>query len=96
METCPHCNIGHLHPQRLTYVQVYNRTLVHIPNVPARRCDVCGQVFFDAEKLRQFEVLIGQAGLPPNRHRAPAERAEAEPTSSATNPSEDAARPRSK
>ncbi len=95
METCPHCNIGHLHPKRLTYVQVYNGTLVHIPNVPARRCDVCGQVFFNTEKLRQFEVTIGQAGLPPNRHRA-ATTTNAEPQSSASNAPEDAARPRSK
>jgi len=96
LETCPHCNIGRLHPQRLTYVQVYNGTLVHIPNVPARRCDVCGQVFFDSEKLRQFEVMIGQAGLPPNRHTAAADLADAEHQPPQQGASEDAARPRSK
>ena len=96
METCPHCNIGHLRPQRLTYVQVYNGTLVHIPNMPARRCDVCGQVFFDAERLRQLEVLIGQAGLPPNRHVSGADVAEAEPQSPAQSAPDDAPRPRSK
>lgn len=96
METCPHCNIGHLHPQRLTYVQVYNGTLVHIPNVPARRCDVCGQVFFDSERLRQLEVMIGQAGLPPNRHISGANMTDADPQSPAPNAPDDAARPRSK
>ena len=85
-----------MHPKHLTYVQVYNGTLVHIPNVPAHRCDVCGQVFFDSERLRQLEVLIGQAGLPPNRHTSGANAADADPQSPAQSAPDDAARPRSK
>ncbi len=96
MDTCPQCNIGRLHPKHLTYVQVYNGTLVHIPNVPARQCDVCGQVFFDMGKLRQFEVMLGQAGVPPNLHMPSADAEGAEHASPAQNASDDGVRPRSK
>ncbi len=67
-ENCPYCSIGHLHPARRTLVRVYGDTLIHIPQVPAQQCDVCGNVFYNDALLRRYDVLIGESGLPPNRH----------------------------
>ncbi len=50
------------------HVRVYNDTLIHIPNIPTQKCDVCGQYFFEDTHLRRFEVMIGEAGPPPNHH----------------------------
>lgn len=65
-ESCPYCSVGRLHNDVRTYMQVYGGTLVHIPNVPARHCDVCGYIFYDEQTLRRCELLIGDSGLPPN------------------------------
>ncbi len=68
--TCPHCQIGHLHLRLVTYVQIYNGTLVSVPNTPAWACDFCHTIEYDDESLTRIEALVGQAGPPPNRHRA--------------------------
>jgi YgiT-type zinc finger domain-containing protein len=52
----------------MTYIQIYNGTLIHAPNVPAWKCDICGQTFFDPDAVRRIDVLAGEAGPPPNRH----------------------------
>ncbi|NLX08561.1 MAG: YgiT-type zinc finger protein [Chloroflexi bacterium] len=66
--TCPSCQVGLLRPTRQVYVHLYNGTLVHAPNVPAWRCDVCGASFYDSKTLNRIELLIGDAGPPPNHH----------------------------
>jgi YgiT-type zinc finger domain-containing protein len=68
LDTCPNCQIGQLKPVRTTYVQVYNYTLVQVPNVTAWKCDVCALSFFDPSLIRRLELLIGDAGPPPNHH----------------------------
>lgn len=86
LEHCPFCSVGRLHAEARTYVHVYGGTLVHIPNVPARRCDVCGQIFFDEQVLRRSEILIGDSGPPPNQ--PPADAAPGEAAASAEDHSE--------
>ncbi len=66
---CPMCQMGRLHLRLVTYVHVYNATLVSVPNMPAWECDFCHAVEYDAESLQRVEALVGQAGPPPNRHR---------------------------
>ncbi len=66
---CPHCQIGRLHLRLLTYVHVYNGTLVSVPNTPAWECDFCHTTDYDNNALMRIEALVGQAGPPPNRHR---------------------------
>lgn len=68
---CPVCEIGHLHTTYRTHVRVYGGTLVHLPNIPTHRCDICGEVIVDENALRRCEVLIGQSGPPPNRPPGP-------------------------
>ena len=68
LETCPSCQVGQLKMTQSTYVHVYEGTLVHIPNVTTWKCDVCGLSFYDPSLLRRVEILVGEAGPPPNRY----------------------------
>lgn len=72
-----------------TYIQIYNGTLIHAPNVTAWKCDVCGQTDFDSEAVRRVEILVGEAGPPPNAHAAAltGEIAPSEPVPGADAPS---------
>lgn len=66
--TCPRCGVGHLLATRLTYIHLYDNTLIHAPNTAAWRCDVCGLTVFDPDAVRRIDVLAGEAGPPPNFH----------------------------
>ncbi len=67
-DACPTCEVGHLSQLQTVYVQVYESTLVHAPHVTAWKCDLCGEWFFDPDAIRRLDVLVGEAGPPPNRH----------------------------
>jgi YgiT-type zinc finger domain-containing protein len=60
--------VGRLRPIQTTYAHVYDDTLIQMPNIAAWKCDVCGETLYDPEAIRRIEVLIGDAGPPPNRH----------------------------
>lgn len=70
-DTCANCHVGHLKRARAVFVQGYGDTLVHAPNIPAWKCDICGETSFDLASLHCLEILIGDAGPPPNRYVAP-------------------------
>ena len=63
---CPACRVGKLIPTRRTYVYQYGETLVHSVDVPALKCDACRLVIFDADAVARLELMIGEAGPPPN------------------------------
>jgi YgiT-type zinc finger domain-containing protein len=67
-DTCPSCQVGRLRPIRTTYAHIYDDTLIQMPNIAAWKCDVCGETFYDPDAVRRIEVLVGEAGPPPNRH----------------------------
>ena len=69
--TCPACQVGHLKAIKTTYARVYDDTLIQVPNIAAWKCDICGETLYDPETIRRLEVLIGEAGPPPNRHVSP-------------------------
>jgi YgiT-type zinc finger domain-containing protein len=66
---CPTCRMGHLDLRLTTYVRQYGETLISVPNTPAWVCDVCQERHFDPSSVQRIELLIGQAGPPPNRYR---------------------------
>jgi hypothetical protein len=81
--TCPVCSAGHLHTTGIPYMQMANETLIQAPTIMGWKCDICGETFFDGRAVRQLELLINEAGPPPNRFsapNAPAEREAVEPT----------------
>lgn len=63
---CPACRVGKLIPTRRTYVYQYGETLVHSADVPALKCDTCRLVIFDADAVARLELMVGEAGPPPN------------------------------
>jgi YgiT-type zinc finger domain-containing protein len=66
---CPACRMGHLDLRLTTYVRQYGQTLISVPGTPAWVCDVCHERHFDPSSVQRIEMLIGQAGPPPNRYR---------------------------
>lgn len=67
-------------PARRTYIRLYGQTLVHAPDVPAWQCDACRLVIFDQPALDRIELLVGEAGPPPNVAAArPARPADSSP-----------------
>ncbi len=71
---CPHCLVGRMHLRLITYVHVYNDTMVSVPNTPAWKCDFCHAVEYDVDALMRIEALVGEAGPPPNHYRPAAQR----------------------
>lgn len=69
---CPVCQVGRLREMRAVYIRVYEGTLVNVPNVETLRCDYCGSSFYDPDTIRSVEVLVGEAGPPPNHFTPPA------------------------
>jgi YgiT-type zinc finger domain-containing protein len=53
-------------PTRRTYVTQYGETLVHSADFPALKCDTCRLVIFDEDALNRLDLLVGEAGPPPN------------------------------
>lgn len=66
---CPICHSGQMHLKLITFTQVYNQTLVSVPNTPAWECDFCHIIEYDSQAINRIDVLVGQAGPPPNRHQ---------------------------
>ena len=67
--TCPTCRLGHMDLKLKVYLQQYGGTLICVPNTPAWVCDTCRSSQFDPESIRRIEMLVGQAGPPPNRYQ---------------------------
>lgn len=67
--TCPTCRLGHMDLKLKVYLQQYGGTLICVPNTPAWVCDTCHASQFDPESIRRIEMLVGQAGPPPNRYQ---------------------------
>jgi len=58
-EFCEICHAGSLYPHRATYARWHAGHFVVLPGVPAWRCDVCGDTFYDAAALTQLTLLLG-------------------------------------
>ena len=83
---CPNCLVGRMRLRLVTYVHVYGRTLVSVPNTPAWECDQCHAREYNRDTVLRIETLVGQAGPPPNRHHTPARQHQSEIRASAHRP----------
>jgi YgiT-type zinc finger domain-containing protein len=59
LEFCEICHVGELHLHRATYARWHAGRFVVLPGVPAWRCDVCGDTFYDAAALEHLALLLG-------------------------------------
>lgn len=66
---CPVCHVGRMSPRLTTYIRQFGETIINVPNTPALECDVCHAREFDPEAVQRIEMLVGQAGPPPNHFR---------------------------
>jgi YgiT-type zinc finger domain-containing protein len=73
---CPRCQIGHLQRGQATFVTCVDEQLLSIPDVAAWACDICHYREFDADAVRQIELITGAFVTPleavPQPTRAPA------------------------
>ena len=67
---CPACHLGRMHHRMTVYSRQFGETIVSVPNTPAWECDVCHEREFDPIAVQRIELLVGQAGPPPNRYKA--------------------------
>ena len=49
-------------PAKITYVRLWGRHLVTIPNFAAWYCDSCGYTRYDSSALARVELLFGSDG----------------------------------
>ncbi len=61
---CPRCQIGRCHPDRITYVRMFEGSLLRVPNMPAYTCDVCGYQELEAAAMTRLELLVGKLDAP--------------------------------
>lgn len=59
VEFCEICHVGSLRPYRATYARWHDGQFVVVPGLPAWRCDVCGDTFYDNSALAQLALLLG-------------------------------------
>lgn len=71
LRACPVCSMGHLAPTGAPFMQTLNGTLIQAPTITAWKCDICGESFFDGQAVRRLEMLIDDAGPPPNYQPSP-------------------------
>lgn len=83
--TCPTCRLGHMDLKLKVYLGQYGGTLISVPNTPAWVCDTCRSSQFDPESIRRIEMLVGQAGPPPNRYQPSQSQAQVQAQGQAQN-----------
>ncbi len=57
---CNHCQIGRCQPVTLPYYSRFARQIMVIPHVPARKCDVCGRVSYDADFILRMQYMLDE------------------------------------
>jgi YgiT-type zinc finger domain-containing protein len=67
---CPACHLGRMHLRMTVYSRQFGETIISVPNTPAWECDVCHEREFDPQAVQRIEMLVGQAGPPPNQHKS--------------------------
>lgn len=57
---CEVCGIGRTHLVTLPYMRPLGRRMMVLPNAPAARCDVCGDVTFDPYFVQVLDQMLRQ------------------------------------
>lgn len=57
--TCPHCQTGTLHQQKVVFAHLFEDHFITIPNFPGWVCDICGTREYDSAALEQLELILG-------------------------------------
>lgn len=57
-DKCEECQIGLCKPISMTYMRRAGSHMILLPDAPATRCDMCGEVKFDSGFLLTMQVLL--------------------------------------
>ena len=57
---CENCRIGHFQPISTPYVNWLGGHILLIPDAPAVRCDICGEMRYDDGFINNLQFLLDQ------------------------------------
>lgn len=60
IDQCEECLVGRCQPSALPYVHRFGPHIVVLPNAPATRCDMCGNVAYEGAFLLAMHALLEQ------------------------------------
>jgi YgiT-type zinc finger domain-containing protein len=55
---CPECQVGALHPRRVSYFTSDEGHPLCVPDFPAWVCDVCGRREYDSAALAELRAVL--------------------------------------
>ncbi len=57
---CNECGVGRYQPVNLPYIRSLGSRVMVLPNAPASKCDMCGQVQFDPRFEYTLQFMLDQ------------------------------------
>lgn len=60
VDQCEECLVGRCQPSILPYIHRFGPHMVVLPNAPATRCDMCGNVAYEGTFLMVVHALLEQ------------------------------------
>ena len=67
-EFCNICHIGSPRSHRATYARWHYGQFIVLSGMPAWRCDVCGDTFYDDQALARLFLLLGPESAAEGQH----------------------------
>ncbi len=55
---CDECYVGRHHQALLPYMRLFGTHMIILPNAPASRCDVCGEVAYEPRFLMTMQLML--------------------------------------
>ncbi len=65
---CGECQVGRRQPVALTYMRNLGPHMVVLPNAPADKCDMCGNVNFDPGFLLAMQTMLDKLTRDPQKN----------------------------
>lgn len=57
---CEECGVGRCQPLTTSYIRMLGRHVVVLPNAPAAKCDMCGNISYDPRFLEAMHHMFHQ------------------------------------
>lgn len=66
---CDECGVGRCQPVNLPYIRTLCSRVMVLPNAPATKCDMCGQVQFDPRFEYTLQFMLDQLVEPAHQSK---------------------------
>jgi hypothetical protein len=57
-DQCEECLVGRCRPANLPYLRKFGPHMIVLPNAPASKCDMCGNVAYQTDFLMTMQVML--------------------------------------